>query len=171
MRRGLLEEFAQQLGLADAVVRVLGKGDHALDLQRGDRVGHGAGDARVVVGRVEDFRVALAAHVVGPAVGVDVRHLVAVRHFDLGQADRTLVAAGDGDDLVARDQLLGRGAALFRDALVVFVDDLQRAAQHAAFVVDHLGDDFHAILHLGALHHGAGRGLGNAHADDDGVRR
>src|SRR5690606_9804937 len=169
--RGLLQEIAQQLGLADAIVGVLGEGHHPLDLQGGDRVGHGGRHAGVVVARVEDFRIALGAYVVRPAIGVDVRHLVAMGHFDFRQAHRALVTAGDRHDLVAGDQFLGGGAAFFRDALVVFVDDLERPAQHAALVVDDLGDDLDTVLDLGALHDRPGRRLGNADADHDGVGR
>ncbi|MNV43279.1 hypothetical protein D3C71_1349890 [compost metagenome] len=76
-----------------------------------------------------------------------------------------------GHDLVARNQLLGGGPAFFGDALIVLVHDLQRPAQHAALVVDHLRDNLHAILDLGALHHRSGRRLSDAHADQDGIGR
>ena len=78
-----------------------------------------------------------------------------MRDFDLGQADRALVAARQGDDLVAADELLDRGAPLLRDALVVLVEDLDLPPQDAALGVDDVLEDLHPVLDLRALHHGA----------------
>jgi hypothetical protein len=88
---------------------------------------------------------------------------------DLGEADRALVAARQGDDLVAADELLDRGAALFRYALVVFVEELDRPPEDTAFGVDDVLEDLHPVLDLRALHHRARRRLREAHADEDGV--
>jgi hypothetical protein len=79
------------------------------------------------------------------------------------------VPAGDRNHLVARDQLLGRGPAFFRNALVVLVDELDLAPEHSPLLVDHVFDNFDAVLHLRALHHGPGRRLGNADANLDRV--
>src|SRR3546814_12391594 len=92
-----------------------------------------------------------------------------MRHFDFSQAHRTLVAAGNRHHLVAGDQLFDGGPAFFRDALVVFIDDLQGTAQYAALVVVDLGDDFDAVLDLGALNDRAGRRLGDPDAHAHGV--
>jgi len=55
------------------------------------------------------------------------------------------------DDLVLRDQPLGRGAALGRHAAGVGVDDLHLAPQDAAGGVDFLGCQHRGVLHVGAL--------------------
>ena len=167
----LLELVAEQLGEADAVVGVLAERDHALGAQRLHGVGHGDGDPAVVVAGIEHLRIALVADRIGPAVRVDVGHLVAMRDLDRGQHVRALVLADHGHDLVAGDQLLDRRAGLFRNALGVLDDQLDRPAEDAAGVVDDLGGDFDAVLDLRALRHRAGRRLRHGDADLDRIGR
>ncbi len=167
--RALLDLVAEQLGEPDAVIRVLGEGDDAFCPQRLHGVGHGDGDAAVIIAGIENFRIGLVADGVGPAVGVDVGNLEAMRHLDCRQHRRTLVLADDGDDLVAGDQLFDRGARLLGDSLGVLKNEFDRPAQHAARVVDDLGCDLDPVLDLGALRDRTGRRLGDGDADFDRV--
>ena len=168
--RLLLQRFRHRLRLADAVVGVLAESDDALHAEAGEGLRHGESDARVVVGGIEDLLVALLADVVRPAVGVDVGNVVALRDLDLREAIRALVRPYDGDHLVARDELLDRGAALLRDALIVLVDQGDLLTVHPALLVDHVLHDLEAVLHLDALDDRARRRLGEGDADLDRVR-
>ena len=111
--------------------------------------------------------IAFFADDVGPSVRVDVGDVIAVRDLDGGERRGALMLADDGDDVVARDQLLDRGAGFLRKSLRVFENELDLWPVHAAGVIDDLGGDFDAVLHLRALRDRAGGRLRDRDADLD----
>ncbi len=169
--RLLLEHVTDQLGETHAVVRVLREREHILGAHGRDRLRGGDGDTAVEVARIEDLRIALLANNVGPAVRVDVRHVVAMRHLDARERRGALVLARHGDNLVTRNQLLDRCTGLLRNALRILDDQLERPPEDAAGIVDHLHGHFGAIPHLHALGHGSGRRERDGQADFDGLLR
>ena len=90
-----------------------------------------------------------------------------MRDFHTGQHRRTLVIAGNRDDLIPGHELLDRGTGLLRQSLRVFNDEFDLPAIHTTGVVEDLGSDLETILHLGTLHDRTRRRLRDGHTDLD----